>query len=179
MTASLPYDAAWRPMQQCRQERSDGRRGGGEGGAGRNGKRVPQGRGQPGGDDPITACGPPIGDEGEDPGDQPAPGAGAHLPGGTPCIAPRSVPPRLGAGGRPVPARAASESHGCGQARPSPSRSAAAPLSAEIVKLDRDLALLVSQATPALLALAGVGTDVAGALLVAAGDNPERLSSEA
>src|SRR6266545_808535 len=32
---------------------------------------------------------------------------------------------------------------------------------------------------PALLALPGVGTDVAGALLVAAGDNPERLSSEA
>jgi transposase len=54
-----------------------------------------------------------------------------------------------------------------------------AALSAEIVKLDRDLALLVSQATPALLALPGVGTDVAGALLVAAGDNPERLSSEA
>ncbi len=34
-------------------------------------------------------------------------------------------------------------------------------------------------AAPALLALPGVGTDVAGALLVAAGDNPERLSSEA
>ena len=54
-----------------------------------------------------------------------------------------------------------------------------AALSAEIVKLDRDLALVVSQAAPALLALPGVGTDVAGALLVAAGDNPERLSSEA
>src|SRR6266540_2714020 len=54
-----------------------------------------------------------------------------------------------------------------------------AALSAAIVKLDRDLALVVSQAAPALLALPGVGTDVAGALLVAAGDNPERLSSEA
>ncbi len=52
-----------------------------------------------------------------------------------------------------------------------------AALSAEIVKLDRDLALVVANAAPALLALPGVGTDVAGALLVAAGDNPERLSS--
>jgi transposase len=54
-----------------------------------------------------------------------------------------------------------------------------AALSAEIAELDRDLTLVVSQAAPALLALPGVGTDVAGALLVAAGDNPERLSSEA
>jgi transposase len=38
---------------------------------------------------------------------------------------------------------------------------------------------VVSEAAPGLLALPGVGTDVAGALLVAAGDNPERLSSEA
>jgi len=54
-----------------------------------------------------------------------------------------------------------------------------AALSAEIAELDRDLALLVAEAAPALLTLPGVGTDVAGALLVAAGDNPERLSSEA
>ncbi len=47
-----------------------------------------------------------------------------------------------------------------------------AALSAEIAELDRDLALVVSQAAPALLVLPGVGTDVAGALLVAAGDNP-------
>lgn len=54
-----------------------------------------------------------------------------------------------------------------------------AALSAEIAELDRDLALVVAAVAPALLALPGVGTDVAGALLVAAGDNPERLSSEA
>ena len=53
-----------------------------------------------------------------------------------------------------------------------------ASLSAEIASLDRDLAILVMQAAPALVALHGVGTDVAGALLVAAGDNPARLSSE-
>jgi len=54
-----------------------------------------------------------------------------------------------------------------------------AALSAEIAELDRGLAMVVAEAAPALLALRGVGTDVAGALLVAAGDNPERLSSEA
>ena len=54
-----------------------------------------------------------------------------------------------------------------------------ASLSAEIAQLDLALAQVVSEAAPGLLALLGVGTDVAGALLVAAGDNPERLSSEA
>lgn len=42
-----------------------------------------------------------------------------------------------------------------------------------------DLRVLVAAAAPWLLALHGVGTDVAGALLVAAGDHPERLVSEA
>jgi transposase len=41
--------------------------------------------------------------------------------------------------------------------------------------LDRDLDRLVAAAAPTLCALKGVGTDVAGAVLVAAGDNPERL----
>jgi len=52
-------------------------------------------------------------------------------------------------------------------------------LSEEVDELDRDLDELVRKAAPELLALVGVGPDVAGALLVAAGDNPERLSSEA
>ena len=38
---------------------------------------------------------------------------------------------------------------------------------------------LVATAAPELLAVKGVGTDIAGALLVAAGDNPDRLHSEA
>jgi transposase len=46
------------------------------------------------------------------------------------------------------------------------------------MSLDRDLAMLVAEAAPALLLLPGIGTDVAGALLVTAGDNPERLGSE-
>jgi transposase len=52
-------------------------------------------------------------------------------------------------------------------------------LSAEIDALDRHLEQLVSTTAPDLLAVKGVGTDIAGALLVAAGDNPDRLHSEA
>jgi transposase len=52
-------------------------------------------------------------------------------------------------------------------------------LSAEIDALDVHLELLVSIAAPELIAVKGVGTDIAGALLVAAGDNPDRLHSEA
>lgn len=52
-------------------------------------------------------------------------------------------------------------------------------LSEEIAGLDRQLAHLVAEATPALASMRGVGTDTAAALLVAAGDNPERLKSEA
>ena len=52
-------------------------------------------------------------------------------------------------------------------------------LSAEIEALDAHLAQLVAVASPALLTVKGVGTDTAAALLTAAGDNPERLHSEA
>jgi hypothetical protein len=52
-------------------------------------------------------------------------------------------------------------------------------LSAEIAELDALLGPLVAALNPALLALHGVATDVAGQLLVTAGDNPERLRSEA
>ncbi len=52
-------------------------------------------------------------------------------------------------------------------------------LSAEIDALDVHLGQLVATAAPELLAVKGVGTDIAGALLVAAGDNPDRLRSEA
>ncbi len=48
-------------------------------------------------------------------------------------------------------------------------------LTAELVVLDR----LTMEAAPALCDLTGVGPDVAGALLVAAGDDPERLRSDA
>ena len=52
-------------------------------------------------------------------------------------------------------------------------------LSDEIAALDIELQRLTAVAAPALCQLRGVGPDVAGALLVAAGDNPDRLRSEA
>jgi transposase len=52
-------------------------------------------------------------------------------------------------------------------------------LSMEIAALDRQLDRLVAEAAPTLVAIKGVGTDTAGALVVAAGDNPDRLRSEA
>jgi transposase len=52
-------------------------------------------------------------------------------------------------------------------------------LTAEISRLDVQLARLVTETAPALLAAQGMGTQTAAALLVAAGDNPERLHSEA
>jgi transposase len=50
---------------------------------------------------------------------------------------------------------------------------------AEIAELDAVLGPLVEATAPDLLTRAGLGPDTAGALLVAAGDNPERLRNEA
>jgi transposase len=52
-------------------------------------------------------------------------------------------------------------------------------LTTEIADLDTLIAPLVAAVNPALLALNGVGPDIAGQLLVTAGDNPHRLRSEA
>jgi hypothetical protein len=52
-------------------------------------------------------------------------------------------------------------------------------LEAEIGSLDSQLARLTATASPQLIGRFGVGADTAGALLVAAGDNPEPLRSEA
>jgi transposase len=54
-----------------------------------------------------------------------------------------------------------------------------AALTAEVDELDAELRPLVTQAAPALMEVYGVGTEVAGQLLVTAGDNPDRLRSEA
>lgn len=51
-------------------------------------------------------------------------------------------------------------------------------LTAEVRVLDRELDRLTQEAAPRLHAIYGAGTDTAGALLLAAGDNPERLRSE-
>ena len=52
-------------------------------------------------------------------------------------------------------------------------------LSEEIAELDAQLSRLVAEIAPELTALPGVGTDHAATLLVVAGDNPQRLGSEA
>lgn len=52
-------------------------------------------------------------------------------------------------------------------------------LDEEIADLDAELRTLTSQAAPALITRMGVGPDVAGQLLATAGDNPDRLRSEA
>lgn len=49
----------------------------------------------------------------------------------------------------------------------------------EITELDTQIAPLVRAAAPQLLALFGLGPETAGQLLVTAGDNPERMRSEA
>ena len=52
-------------------------------------------------------------------------------------------------------------------------------LNLEIKALTAELDRLTATAAPKLVALFGIGQDNAGALLVAAGDNPQRLRSEA
>ena len=54
-----------------------------------------------------------------------------------------------------------------------------ADLEDEISDLDTMITPLLEETAPELLAVYGVGIDAAAALLVAAGDNPERLRSEA
>ena len=52
-------------------------------------------------------------------------------------------------------------------------------LSEEIAEADHELDQLVHQVAPELLALPGVGPEVAGQVLTSAGDNPDRIKSEA
>ncbi len=52
-------------------------------------------------------------------------------------------------------------------------------LSEEISELDVHLGRLVAEAAPELLEVHGIGVETAAALLIATGDNPERLKSEA
>ena len=51
-------------------------------------------------------------------------------------------------------------------------------LNTEVVALDEILVPLVAATAPELVAELGVGTDTAGALLVAAGENSGRLRNE-
>jgi transposase len=49
---------------------------------------------------------------------------------------------------------------------------------AEIRTIDQTLRLLIEAEAPGLVGLHGVGTDTAASLLVAAGDNPDRIHNE-
>ena len=51
-------------------------------------------------------------------------------------------------------------------------------LNNEMTEIDRMLTTLIEDTAPSLLELYGVGTDTAASLLVAAGDNPDRLHNE-
>ena len=51
-------------------------------------------------------------------------------------------------------------------------------LDTEIAELDIEIRRLCANANPALLATHGVGPDTAAALLIAVGDNPDRMKSE-
>ena len=51
-------------------------------------------------------------------------------------------------------------------------------LNTEMKQIDRMLILLLEQSAPSLLALYGLGPDTAASLLVAAGDNSDRIASE-
>jgi transposase len=51
-------------------------------------------------------------------------------------------------------------------------------LNEEITELDRHLHRLVTQAAAELMAVKGLGAETVAALLIAVGDNPERLRSE-
>lgn len=52
-------------------------------------------------------------------------------------------------------------------------------LSEEIIDADHELKALIAATAPRLVDQIGVGTEVAGQLLITAGDNPQRLRSEA
>jgi transposase len=52
-------------------------------------------------------------------------------------------------------------------------------LNEEVERLDKLLTKIVHELAPELVAQVGIGTEVASALMVAVGDNPERLGSEA
>jgi transposase len=52
-------------------------------------------------------------------------------------------------------------------------------LDTEIAQLDADILELVRRAAPRLLAQPGIGPETAGRLLIVAGDNPDRLRSDA
>jgi hypothetical protein len=138
----------------------------------------PQGRNRAGGDDPGAAGRPTDRDPGPHPGQQRPRGAGGHRPG-------RAARAAAGPASRHLVAAAAALVPG-----PITSPLAAAMLalgtlarrhqaSASRARPDRRAGPAHRHRRPKLVALLGIGHDHAGALLVTAGDNPQRLRSQA
>jgi transposase len=147
--------------------------------AGRPGHGRAQGRRRPGSDDPLPAGRPRHRDAGPHPGDQRAQSPAGHRPAelreqlrGLPATTLVRSAAQLDPGPIASPLAAAMLA-----LRTLAGRHQA--LSAEITTLTTELDRLTTRAAPQLVALFGVGQDSAGALLVAAGDNPDRLHSEA
>jgi transposase len=90
----------------------------------------------------------------------------------------RSTEAVIVAGRRLPPGTLADPTAACKKALASLARRIAM-FSVEIGELDDDLEPLITAIAPTLLAIFGVGFDVAGQLLTTAGDNPDRLHSEA
>lgn len=150
-------------------------------GAGRScraGHHRSQDQRRPGVRDPRVAPGAMQRDQGTHSGDQPAPSPARDRSGTAAGDAHRQVDVRLGSGVRSTPALR-DPAAGVKRALRHLARRYQS-LDQEVGELDNDLAHLVAHAAaPALLALPGVGTDVAATVLVTAGDNPERMRSEA
>jgi transposase len=87
-------------------------------------------------------------------------------------------PPPGGSRGRPGP-RPDHQPTGGGHARAGHPGPPPPGLSLESKALTAELDRLTATAAPKLVALLGIGHDHAGALLVTAGDNPQRLPSQA
>lgn len=152
----------------------------------RRGRWHAEGWRRSGGSHPGAASGSARRGEGPHAGDEPAQGPDRQWPGRTSRGAP---PDELRAADRPLRSSAGRSRRAALAEVSNPEAATKAALrrlarryqhlNDEIADLDADLLPLVKAAAPRLLAVTGVGPEVAGQLLASAGDNPDRLRSEA
>jgi Transposase IS116/IS110/IS902 family len=128
----------------------------------------------------LAAAGAPLGGQGPHPGRQPAQGAAGDRTGWT--TSPAWSPAASRAGHARGTAASRHQAGDPTDAAKLALRSIGRRwllLTQQITALDTQLDRLVAMAAPALVAVKGVGTETAAALPVAAGDNPQRLRSQA
>ena len=167
-----PPDATAPRQVRCHRRRSRG-----SGRARRRSHRCAQVRRRPGGGDQGAAHRPALGARGPHSGDQPDPRRDRDRPRGAQC--PAQGPARRRAHRRLRPHTTADPVARAAKAALRILARRYRAFSVEIRELDADLLALCQAANPALLAASGVGANVAAALLIAAGDNPGRMRSEA